>query len=385
MGEAQPEDITAATLWTLEDRIEDIGWEIVARFQAEVPGWADHRAPGFLEAAQEHCVDHVRAFLTAVREQRALTRDELSFVVDQAHLRARQGVPLQDLLRTYRIGNRAVFHAVVEAAAHSPEGSVVALVLMDRSLPHSDTVTALFTEAYLEERHRMREEGDGALAGLLEGLEGPAAPRLPGLGAGRPYAVVVCGGAGAPPDGFIASLRLACGGPVAARGDELVGVVAVTGTVAAPTRAAVEALLAGTAWSAGVSLVHDDPGDVPAAYREARSARRRAEPGRAACLEGTRVTDHLADAADATARRLVDPSALAALGADLDSGGVLIATLEAFADADLSATSAAAALGVHANTVHHRLDRVRARTGRNPRRFHDLAELLAAARMLRAG
>ena len=191
MGEAHPEDLTAATLWSLEDRVQDVGWEMVARFQAEVPGWAEHRAPGFLEAAQEHCVDHVRAFLTAVREQRTLTRDELGFVTDQARMRARQGVPLHDLLHVYRIGNRAIFHAVVEAAAQSPEGSVVALVLMDRSLPHSDTVTALFTEAYLEERHRMRDEGDGALLDLLDSAAGPAAPALPGFPEGRPYAVSV--------------------------------------------------------------------------------------------------------------------------------------------------------------------------------------------------
>ncbi|MFN8124361.1 MAG: helix-turn-helix domain-containing protein [Thermoleophilia bacterium] len=97
------------------------------------------------------------------------------------------------------------------------------------------------------------------------------------------------------------------------------------------------------------------------------------------------MTDHLADTADATAWRLAEPAVLDTLREDAAAGGILTATLRAFADADLSATGAAAALGVHANTVHHRLDRLRARTGRNPRRFHDLAELLTAARMLAGG
>lgn len=384
MGSAHPEDVTAATLWMLEDRVQDIAWEMVARFQAEVPGWARHRKPGFLESAQEHCVDHVRAFLTAVREQRTLTRDELGFVVTQAELRARQGVPLQDMLDVYRIGNRSVFHAVVEAAATSPEGSVVALVLMDRALPHTDTVTALFTESYLMERQRMREEDHGALLDLLEAADGPPPPTLPGVAAGHRYAVAVCGGDDRPPEGLAESLRLVCGGPVAARAGELVAVIGVEGTGGVPPRAAVEALLAGTGWSAGVSLVHRNPEELADAYREARVARRGCPPGRAAALDGTRVADYLAATADATARRLVDPDTVAALEADRAAGGVLAATLLAFAEAGLGATAAAAALGVHPNTVHHRLDRLRRRTGRNPRSVPDLLDLLLAVRMLGA-
>ncbi len=65
------------------------------------------------------------------------------------------------------------------------------------------------------------------------------------------------------------------------------------------------------------------------------------------------MTDHLADTADATARRLVTPAVMAALAADRDAGGALTATLRAFADAAASATAAAAALGVQPNTVSH--------------------------------
>ena len=192
----QSGDLAGPTLDDLETRVDAIAWEMVARFQGQVPGWSQHRAPGFMEAAHEHCVDHVRAFLTVAREQRTLSADELGFVVTQAELRARQGVPLEDLLVVYRLGNRTLFHTVLEAAAASPEGTVVALLLMDRALPHTDMVTALLTSSYLRERRRQAAHPD-------------ARPVIEAdLAAGGPLSAVVSALAAADLDAALAAERL---------------------------------------------------------------------------------------------------------------------------------------------------------------------------------
>ena len=58
---------------------------------------------------------------------------------------------------------------------------------------------------------------------------------------------------------------------------------------------------------------------------------------------------------DAAARRLIAPEIEAFVAEDREHGGHLIATLLAYADADLNAKAAAEALLIHANTAHHRL------------------------------
>ncbi len=67
---------------------------------------------------------------------------------------------------------------------------------------------------------------------------------------------------------------------------------------------------------------------------------------------------------------------------DLASHGVLTETLEAYAAANLSPTAAATALHCHVNTVHNRLARIAEVTGRDPRSFADVNELLVARRLL---
>ena len=57
---------------------------------------------------------------------------------------------------------------------------------------------------------------------------------------------------------------------------------------------------------------------------------------------------------------------------------MLVATLGAFAEANLSLKHAAARLHVHPNTLSYRLQRVEDATGLNPRRFAHLRALLVA-------
>jgi DNA-binding PucR family transcriptional regulator len=88
--------------------------------------------------------------------------------------------------------------------------------------------------------------------------------------------------------------------------------------------------------------------------------------------------DYLALRADDTARWLVDARLRTFLDEDRARGGVLTATVRAFADANLNLRLAAGRLQVHPNTAQYRLRRIEERTGRNPRRIADLLDLLVA-------
>jgi sugar diacid utilization regulator len=64
------------------------------------------------------------------------------------------------------------------------------------------------------------------------------------------------------------------------------------------------------------------------------------------------------------------------LAADDHARGALIATLRAYADVDMNVLKAAEVLGVHANTVYARMQRVHDLTGLEPRSFNALNDLL---------
>ena len=78
--------------------------------------------------------------------------------------------------------------------------------------------------------------------------------------------------------------------------------------------------------------------------------------------------DYLTTHGDGTARRMVPPAIEQFVAEDLDSGGALLGTLRAYADADLSAKRAAEQLHIHVNTAHYRLARIAERTGCDLRR-----------------
>jgi sugar diacid utilization regulator len=140
----------------------------------------------------------------------------------------------------------------------------------------------------------------------------------------------------------------------------------------------------GTPLAVGVSTVAAGVDELPRAYLEARAARDclAGEPGLVAIPRLTPF-EYLLLRADETARRVVDPRLTAFLDEDLSRGGVLSATVQAFAQSDLNLRAAAERLHVHPNTAQYRLRRIEDRTGRNPRRISDLIDLLVAIELRR--
>jgi DNA-binding PucR family transcriptional regulator len=102
------------------------------------------------------------------------------------------------------------------------------------------------------------------------------------------------------------------------------------------------------------------------------------EDGGVAALPRLTPFQYLALGADDTARNLVDPRITSLLDEDRARGGVLTATIRAFAAADLNLRTAAERLQIHPNTAQYRLRRIQERTGRSLRCINDLVELLVA-------
>lgn len=86
--------------------------------------------------------------------------------------------------------------------------------------------------------------------------------------------------------------------------------------------------------------------------------------------------------ADATARAVIAAKATRLRALDPTARTTAIDTIRAFAAADLNVARAAGALHVHENTVRHRLDRIDATTGHDPRTFRGLVDLLCAVETL---
>lgn len=400
MRDPQADGPESATIDALARRVPEIARSMLERSRLEVPDYAAYDDPGFAEAAYAHCLDHVNAFLTVARERRPLRGDELAFVRDQAELRARQGVPLDALLHVYRMGHQAIFHAIVDAAHGTPGGAAAALLLTDRTLGHIDLITTTFTEAYLATRYEMdagaeaarRALVDRALAGSVDpGPNGADRARALGFDPDAPYAVIACvaGDAGEQELHSLAArlgrldLRDGRPGVAVVREREVVGVLRIADRTATDLREDVRRVL-GSGHRAGVSLPCRGVGELARGYAEARAILREAGPGGVASLLEYTPSRYLTATAGETALRLIDPRTRRAIEADAEAAGALTATFLAFLDADLSAPAAAEALHVHPNTVYYRLDKLRRATGRDPRRIHDLVELLVAVRLLGA-
>lgn len=382
-----PDPDALLVIW-LEARAEDICDAVLERTRRLVPGCA---VDGHTRSARDLCAAHVRAVLTVAREQRDLTDRELAFVRDHAVRSAERGVPLEALLRAHRQGQRVVVGAVVAAAEGGPADPAAALRLTERILGHADHVTTALSAAYLRARRpstgssAAREELLSDTVAGTAGAAGPDRARALGIDWWAPH-VVVCvvaaeGHAAVLPE--LADGLAAPAVPTAVRHDEVLVVAPVVDVSAEEVRHRVAAALTPAA-RAGMGLPCLGLGAAPAAYAEARTALRLAEPGAVAAVGDLTAGRYLALTADGTAHRLIDPRVRATLEADLADGGVLAATLEAYLDADMHAPAAAALLHVHPNTVYYRLDKLTGTTGTRSRRVHDLHELLTALRIIRA-
>ena len=389
-------------LTTMLERTDALVQSTVEAIRSEIPAYAAQEASFFVDV-RDQVRKHYRVKLHLLLEEREVALEDIAFARGAALRRARAGFALEDYLNAFRVAQQVFWEGVLACAADTPLGHEAALTLTAPLLRYCDFVSTHVGHAYVESQQYLVADADRERRDLLEHLlagtmptRGPllAAARGYGIGAETPMMVALAVTVGPKADAdtpHAASAMITRAVPrqekilVVVRQAEIVAVPALChGVDAAELCDHLEAAhdrlrREGTTLAMGISTVANGVAELPRACLEARTALGSVpDGGGLVALPRLSPLDYLVLRADDTARWLVDGRLRAFLDGDRARGGVLTATVRAFADANLNLRLAAARLQVHPNTAQYRLRRIQERTGRNPRRVADLLDLLVA-------
>ena len=382
--------------------------ELADTILARIPAFTESRNPEVLPELAAHSARHVEEIARLLAGGAA---GDFAFVADNARRRAEQRFPLESTLHAYRCGLRAMStwireHADADASVDERE---LAAAIADFSIEYTDLISNLLTAEYVAHTRRLSEaEGDrrtellSILLGGYDESDGRVARLLRRAGyleQRQSYCIALAQPVAAKEmDNPARARRLADAvSDLLSRlpGRRLVGVrdravVAIvsdtrrlSGWTAPQTKLAdrvyPELLNLGPAAIVGMSNDVPSTAHIPRALVEARVALDFANVG-------TRVVRY----SDIPVRRMLVRHARGGLGsalpawtdsliaADARAGGALLATLDAYANADMNVLKAAESLGVHSNTVYGRLQKIADLTGHDARSFNSLSELLLA-------
>jgi hypothetical protein len=304
--------------------------------------------------------------------------------------RAEQGMPLDDVLRSFRLGGRLLWEALIEQAhADNLADTDGMLDVGTRVWEVVDATSAQVAAAYRAAEGDLLRADAQRMAALWEGLlHGRAkdtafaheVSQILGVPVAGHY-VVMLTEAGAGRDATRLAQHLAALDIVSAwqvRADSLVGLLALRQPALDQTLAALREALT---TPAGVSLVVRGLAEVDTAYRQAALARRTILGDRAEVAAlGERLVDALLLSSPELAGQLVRHWLGGLLAIAPAERGLLLGTLQIWSATGGSVKDTADAAFCHRNTVLNRLQRMQAITGHD---FADpacLAELKLALR-----
>ncbi|WP_119728033.1 PucR family transcriptional regulator [Thermomonospora amylolytica] len=320
-------------------------------------------------------------------------RPDLRWAEELGRRRAEQGLPLDQLLRSYRLAGCVFWEGLVEVVSEEDPAYVPMLVRHATQTWHTiDQQSTTAAEAYHRTEYELLRRSEERVAAIVDALlEGrgtdpgllPSATRALGLPAQGRYAVVVIDQRDVldgqrfvrPVDGgglrFIWRMRA----------DTQIAVVSLGN---ADLSDLVETLRPRVHSHAGISPVVDGLADLGKARWLAELALRTCrEPG----AEIARLDRRLPDALVVSQPELADRLGRGVLGAFSDVNpafrDVLVSTLTTWLECDGSASRAASRLYCHHNTVLNRLRRIEQLTGRSLNRPRDLVEVVLALSALK--
>lgn len=302
-------------------------------------------------------------------------RTSLRDARDVGRRRAAQGIPLEAVLRAYRLGGQVTWEALLDVARRSNQQDTLLLEVAGSVWRTNDAECAAVAEGYREEQRRLAGVDDGArqqvLDALLDGRGGdPAfvrtASELLAMPLdGRLVAVVAlpC------PDGFpsleaptATLLKRGIRSVWGARNGSQVGIVALGALAGCDVMSWLRGMATGPV---GVSAVVEGAAAAGSAYRLAETAARTLpEDSTRVVTIDERLPEALLSNSPEISSRLVGQSLGGLLELPEDEREVLLDTLAAFLASDGSPTRAADELYCHRNTVMHRLRRIESVTGR---------------------
>ncbi len=401
----QPSDerVLADVLGRLEARIDELVDVAATAIFDEIPAYHAQANPRIVRDVRQHVREHIVATLTTFREAGEVTAEDLVFIRRHAAQRVGQ-LSVADFIHAFQVGQRILWNAAVSLADDDASRRVV-LSLVEHITRYFEVALTHAAEVYLEAEQllgatseRLRRD---TLEDLLAGVPiapGPRDQAIKEAGLERDGACLVISAEPTRPVADVHALRSAAATLARAprrsvhpltviRHDEIVIIAParegeIGGVVERLTTAQRRLAEREVELAVGMSTVHSGLAAVPAAYREALEARTllAGRPGIFA-LPVISVFDYLVRRSSPTARRLIPAAVDRFIAADLTQGGALVATLRAYAAADLSVKRTAEELHIHVNTAHYRLAKIEERTGLDLRHMSDVVELLIAAQL----
>jgi hypothetical protein len=302
-------------------------------------------------------------------------RTSLREARDVGRRRAAQGIPLEAVLRAYRLGGQVTWEALLEVSRRSNRHDTLLLEVAGSVWRTNDAECAAVAEGYREEQRRLAGVDDSARQRVLDGL-------VEGRGGDPAFVRTASELLGVPLDGRLVTVVAlpdpergpAFDAPTAAllkrgirsvwgdRNGAQVGIVALGSMSGFEIMDWLRAMAAGPV---GVSAVVEGAAAAGSAYRLAEAAARTLPSG-SACVAAIdeRLPEALLTNSPEISSRLVGQSLGGLLELPGDEREVLLDTLAAFLASDGSPTRAADELYCHRNTVMHRLRRIESVTGR---------------------
>jgi PucR C-terminal helix-turn-helix domain/GGDEF-like domain len=390
----------------LESQLDDLVEAAAAAIFAEIPAYRVRAGSRLPRDVRNHVREHISATLATFRERGQITPEDLVFIRRHAAARAGQ-LSVADFIHAFQVGQRILWSATLAMAEDDGSRRAV-LSLVAHITRYFEVAVTHAAEVYLEAEQMLGAAGERLRRDTLEDLlaGAPIAPgpreqtlREAGLDA-RCECLVITARAIAPvedehelrsaastlarvPRRATTPLTVISHGEIVivspARRREVRGLVERLGS--SQRRLADR----GVGLAVGMSTLHCGLAEVPVAYREAVDASELlgGEPGMLA-LPAMTSFDYLVRHSNPTARRLIPEAVAQFVADDADQGGVLVATLRAYAAADLNVTKAAEQLHIHVNTARYRLAKIEERTGVDLRHVGDVIELLIAAQLAEA-
>lgn len=405
-SETDRRETMLAALAEMELHQSEIASGMVEAILEAVPQYEASPDPKTVEDLTAHVQANVNAFFLCSRLERPPTSEDLSFVHRAVENRMAQGVPLDIVLHSFRIGQQYLWEWVKRWAESGDVGPEVAISLALPTMQYADRASSEFTEVYVRlEQQFLASRGRAESQFLSAAIAGQRPPSraittlknvFPVDGSGNFLVVVVTGLADdlaetirqkllkiAQADPFISAITMT-------EERDLVALLSIRPTA---TDLACEKLArgfsavaerTGVGLRAGISVRCERLAEVPAGFAEARNAASHAETGETIMLPTRAAVDRISLAASSVGDpdRLIPDKLREFVRADSRKGATLIETLIAYVNHDLNARRTAKALFVHPNTVLYRLRTVSARTGLDYRRASDLLDLVVAIRVL---
>jgi PucR C-terminal helix-turn-helix domain/GGDEF-like domain len=379
-------------------RYAEIGDAIADRVFEEIPGYG-HAAPELAADLRAGATATVKVLTRAFAEGSTLHREDLAFLREVAPRRVHQGISLEDFIHAYRVALYAIWDACAEEASRLRISREAGFALARSAIDAIDTITTQAAEAYLREETRLGTQSGRAARDLVERLidgqridPGRRHPAAPGLDPTGQLLTVV---------GTVEQTTLAVGDALQLAKDALeesmsIGTARPLATIrhgelvlisgGCSPRAKIASLHAerqrtiaehGVDVRYGVSVPSQGFASVQQAYREATLSLSYTSAGRPiVSLDELSALECALIGATATTKAII-----ASKGNDLralpdDERAAAVATIRAFAAADLNVAKAAEQTHVHPNTVRYRLQQIAAKTAYDPRTFAGLTDLI---------